>query len=71
MNIYQKKLLICSANLQGEYGLENISLGVPVVLGRNGIEKIEGWDLDEEELKQLRDAGRKLKEIYDMVTKKI
>ena len=60
----QHKLMICSANLQGEYRLEKISLGVPVILGKNGIEKIEEWNLEEEELSQLQEAGRKLKEMY-------
>ncbi len=63
----QKKLLICSANLQGEYGLEDVSLGVPVILGKNGIERIEEWNLEEEELRQLRMAGRKLKEWYEKI----
>lgn len=65
----QHKLMICSTNLQGEYELENVSLGVPVILGRNGIEKIKEWDLDEEELRQLREAGKKLKELYLQITK--
>lgn len=60
----QHKLMVCSANLQGEYGLENVSLGVPVILGRKGIEKIEEWNLDGEEWGQLREAGRKLKTTY-------
>ena len=60
----EHKLLVCYANLQGEYGLEDVSIGVPVILGRNGIEKIEEWNLDQEELQQLQEAGRKLKELY-------
>lgn len=63
----QHKLMACSANLQGEYGLEDVSFGVPVILGKNGIERIEGWNLDEEELKQLQEAGRKMKELYDKI----
>ncbi len=65
----QHKLMICSANLHGEYGVDDVSLGVPVILGRNGIEKIEEWNLDEEELRQLRGAGRKMKESYQQITK--
>ncbi len=59
-----KKVLICSVALEGEYGLQDISLGVPVVLGRNGVEKIELWDIEEEEARQLQEAGRKLKGLY-------
>src|SRR3989338_7880508 len=60
----QHKLMVCSANLQGEYGLEDVSVGVPVIVGEKGIERIEEWELDEEELPQLREAGRKMKELY-------
>ncbi len=63
------KLMICSANLQGEYGLEDVSVGVPVILGRAGIEKIEEWNLEEGELQQWQEAGRKLKELYHQTTK--
>src|SRR3989338_313355 len=60
----QHKLMICSANLRGEHGLEDVSLGVPVILGSKGIEKIEEWNLEMQELSQLQEAGRKLKEMY-------
>ncbi len=66
----QRKLLICSANITGEYGLQDVSLGVPVILGKNGIEKIEEWNLNDEELGQLQEAGRKLKELYGQITLK-
>lgn len=47
----QKKIFPCSVMLNGEYGQEDICLGVPVVLGRNGIEKIVEVELTEEEKK--------------------
>jgi len=43
------KLYVCSAILNGEYGVRDVSIGVPVKLGRGGIEEIFKWDLDEEE----------------------
>lgn len=67
----QRKIMICSANLTGEYGLENVSLGVPVILGKKGIEKIEEWNLEGTELKHLQEAGRKLKEMYAEFTQNI
>ena len=67
----ERKLLMCSANLKGEYGLNDVSLGVPAILGMNGIEEIEEWKLAEEELRQLREAGRKLKEFYQSAIKNI
>lgn len=45
----QKKLISCSALLDGEYGEKDLCIGVPVILGRNGIEKIVEFDLNEEE----------------------
>ena len=57
----QKKRMICSVNLQGEYGLSGISLGVPIIVGKNGIEKIEQWDLSAEEQTALQQSSEKLK----------
>jgi len=45
----QKKIFPCSTLLTGEYGLNDLCIGVPVVLGRNGIEKIIEIELNEAE----------------------
>ncbi|OIQ28184.1 MAG: malate dehydrogenase [Bacteroidetes bacterium MedPE-SWsnd-G2] len=45
----QKKMFPCSVLLEGEYGLNDLCIGVPVILGKNGIEKIVELDLDEAE----------------------
>lgn len=45
----QKKMFPCSTLLEGEYGLNDICIGVPVILGRNGIEKIVEIKLTEAE----------------------
>jgi malate dehydrogenase len=49
---------ICSAVLDGEYGLEDCSLGVPVRIGREGIREIAEWELDPWELDKMAEAGR-------------
>ena len=49
----QKKMYPCSALLDGEFGLSDLCIGVPVVLGKNGIEKIEEINLNEHELEKL------------------
>ena len=49
----QKKMYPCSALLDGEFGLSDLCIGVPVVLGKNGIEKIEEINLNEYELEKL------------------
>lgn len=50
----QQKIFPCSVMLQGEFGLNDLCIGAPVILGKNGVEKIMEIDLDEMELNQLR-----------------
>ena len=50
----QKKMFPCSALLEGEYGLNDLCIGVPVILGSNGIESIVEVDLDDSEFVKLR-----------------
>jgi malate dehydrogenase len=45
----EKKLFSCCVSLDGEYGQKDICLGVPVVLGRKGWEKIIDYKLNDEE----------------------
>ena len=45
----QKKVFPCSVYLEGEYGQEDICMGVPVVIGKNGWERVIEYDLNEEE----------------------
>lgn len=45
----EKKLISCSALLDGEYGEKDLCIGVPCILGRNGIEKIVEFDLNDVE----------------------
>ncbi len=42
----KKRVLPCAARLQGQYGLDDIYVGVPVVLGAGGVERIIEIDLD-------------------------
>ena len=45
----QKAMIPCSALLEGEYGEKDLCIGVPCILGKNGIEKIVELNLNEEE----------------------
>ena len=45
----EKKLISCSALLDGEYGEKDLCIGVPCIIGKNGIEKIVEFDLNDEE----------------------
>ena len=49
----QKKMIPCAASLEGEYGMDDIMIGVPVIIGKNGIEKVVELELNEEEKAQL------------------
>ena len=57
----EKTVGVCSAVLDGEYGLEGVSIGVPVMLGRKGAERILEWELDEEEKSSLYRGAEHLK----------
>jgi malate dehydrogenase len=54
----QKRLVPCSVMLQGEYGMRDIFLGVPVMLGAKGVEKIVELKLTAEELAALQKSGK-------------
>jgi malate dehydrogenase len=58
----EKKLLPASAYLTGEYGIKDIYIGVPVVLGANGVEKIIELKLNQTELKALQTSAGTYKE---------
>ncbi len=53
----RKRVLPCSVQLNGEYGINGTFVGVPVKLGRNGVEKIYEIDLSAQDLKALRDSA--------------
>ena len=57
----QKKMFPCSALLEGEYGLSDLCIGVPVILGRNGIEKIVEIDLNDSEMDKLKESAEGVK----------
>lgn len=53
----QKKMFPCSVMLEGEYGLNDICIGVPVILGRNGIERIVDIDLNDAEKAKMKESA--------------
>jgi malate dehydrogenase len=57
----QKKMFPCSVLLDGEYGLSDLCIGVPVILGRNGIEKIVELDLNDAEMAKLNESAEGVK----------
>ena len=61
-----KKTLPCAAYLNGEYGVNNLYAGVPVVIGKNGVEKIVEIELSSEEKKQF---NLSIKAVKDLLAK--
>ncbi|MEM2913869.1 MAG: malate dehydrogenase [Candidatus Bathyarchaeia archaeon] len=63
----EKRLVTCSVVLDGEYGLKNLSIGVPVILGKDGAEKILEWNLDEEEKKTFYKGAESIRKMMEVI----
>lgn len=64
----EKKLITCSVSLEGEYGQKDICMGVPVIIGKNGWEKIITFDLSAEEqalFSKSADAVRNMNDVLN------
>ena len=60
----EKKLFPCAVYLNGEYGVKNIYAGVPVIIGKNGVEKIKEIDLDDKEKKEFTNSINAVKKLW-------
>jgi len=63
----KKKILPCCVHAEGEYGIDNIFVGLPVKLGRKGVEEIIQIDLQEDEQKELHISAGHVKELCDVI----
>lgn len=63
----QKRIFPCCVKLDGEYGLNNMFVGTPVKLGKNGIEKIIEIALNDDEMKLLHDSANAVKSVMDVL----
>lgn len=63
----QKRILPCAAYLQGEYGLNDLFVGVPVKLGTGGIEEIQELDLSEGEQAELRESAGDVQQLVEVL----
>jgi malate dehydrogenase len=61
----KRRILPCSAYLRGEYGIDGIFVGVPVLLGKNGVEKIIELELIPEELEALHTSASAVKAVIE------
>lgn len=64
----QKKLFPCSVLLDGEYGLSDICLGVPVILGKNGIEEIVSIPLSDAEKDKVQESAKGVRSTNDLLS---
>jgi malate dehydrogenase len=67
----KKKVLPCAALLEGEYGVHGLFVGVPVKLGRKGIEKIYEMQLNAEEKAMLAKSASAVQELVDVLKPKM
>mgnify|MGYP003456843083 CR=1 FL=1 len=64
----EKRVLPCTAYLEGEYGIDDLYMGVPVKLGAEGIEEIYELDLSDEERQQLRASAEAVRDVVGVLT---
>jgi len=64
----EKRVLPCTAYLEGEYGIDGLYMGVPVKLGRSGVEQILEVDLDETERAALDASAAAVREVVAVLT---
>jgi malate dehydrogenase len=61
----QKRLLACAAYLDGEYGFKDLYVGVPIVIGAGGVEKIVALELAAEEKAGLDKSAAAVREVLE------
>jgi malate dehydrogenase len=64
----EKRVLPCTALLEGEYGLDGLYMGVPVKLGAGGVEEIVELELSEQEREWLRESADAVREVVGVLT---
>jgi len=64
----QKKMFPCSALLDGEYGLNDLCIGVPAILGKDGLEKIVEIELNDAEKAKIKESAEGVKKTNDLLT---
>ncbi|PWD99114.1 malate dehydrogenase [Marinilabilia rubra] len=63
----QRRVFPVCVKLEGEYGIDDCYLGVPVILGKNGVEKVIELDLNEDEKALLEDSRQHVKEVMSVL----
>jgi len=66
----KKRVLPCAAYLDGEYGLKDVFVGVPVKIGDDGVESVIELKLTDEEMDNLKKSACKIKESITLLKNK-
>jgi malate dehydrogenase len=64
----EKRVLPCTAYLEGEYGVDGLYMGVPVKLGAGGIEEVVELELTEDEQTQLQESADAVREVVGVLS---
>jgi malate dehydrogenase len=64
----QKRVLPCTAYLEGEYGIDDLYMGVPVLLGAGGIEKVFELDLSEQERRWFEESAAAVRDVVAVLS---
>jgi malate dehydrogenase len=64
----EKRVLPCTAYLEGEYGIEGLYMGVPVKLGARGVEQVIELELGDDERKALEDSAAAVREVVSVLS---
>ena len=63
----KKRILPCAAYCDGEFGINGLFVGVPAVLGKNGVERVIEIDLDEGEQALMKESASHVAELVEIV----
>lgn len=63
----KKRTMICSVKVDGEYGIKDTTLGLPIIVGKNGIEKVVRLDLSKEEKTALENSAKAVQELIGVM----
>jgi malate dehydrogenase len=64
----EKRVLPCTAYLEGEYGIDGLYMGVPVKLGRSGVEEIVALELSDDEQAALSASAEAVREVVGVLS---
>jgi malate dehydrogenase len=65
----QRRMIACAAYLEGEYGYKDIYMGVPIIIGAEGLERVVEIELSDEEKTKLDASAKHVRELIDAAAK--